>query len=1004
MGNLNNLYISQSFQSLAHLGTDTSLVPGTMTVLQDGIGQSLNIFFDGTNISSSGNLYAANITASVINTGSFATTGSNTFVGANIFSSSVDILGGLNLYQNGIYMGLPKQMGDPYDTNILISTPKIVGQSGSGNRLILTGDTMTSKGVTILNGLGITGSVVISPLPGMTPTGGDLDVYGTFTSSLQNGYIWVGNSSGKTTTVATSSLVTNINTGSLVTTASFNAYTQSNNQRVSSLEAATSSYVTETESGSFLITASVNVNVLTFTKGNGSTFDLTVQASGSAPAGTISSSAQITALGFLQTSSFNQYTSSNDQRVNSLEVNSASVNTSITNINSATQSLQSQLATIGGQSGSWITESETGSFARYDVSNPWSANQTFTNITAVSASFTYVQTIFETASVIYSSGSNQFGDAADDTQTLYGAVKVMNALTASGLNYPTADNGAKSFIQTDGAGNLSLQYVDAIFETVRNMSGVTLTKGTPVYISGSTGDNGNAYVADASDTNKMPAMYILGEDLIDSATGIALVSGLIEGVNTSGYPAGTQIYVAEGGGWSANRPSGSTSIVQKLGVVTKDGIGGQGVVINQLEAELPNLQTGYIWVGNDTNQPIAISTGSFVKEEETGSLLTTASFNAYTQSTDVRLNNLELTSASLLIDTDNLELFSASALISINSLNSKTGSYATTGSNVFVGNQTISGSLIQSGSNSILAGPGGAGVGTHILNRVLISGPDTGDTPRLYISGSDGGFSEFGRGFINQDTTKTAGLGASIFTGAGPSAVASNTVAVYNSDFSTDIELQIFANSSGVGLSDWDNGTSFNYVPFMTLTPNNGNNPAPVFTRGLEVTGSTNIAELTASLQTGYVWVGNASGRTTTVATSSFGGGGAAFPYTGSAEITGSLGITGSLSGFVNALTIASNTASLDFSRGNFFTLQLVSGSITHLTATNIKGGQTINLLVKTDSGSAAATGSLTFSSTFKFAGGFDYTPTAITASQDLVSFVTFDTTQILASQVKNLS
>ena len=31
---------------------------------------------------------------------------------------------------------------------------------------------------------------------------------------------------------------------------------------------------------------------------------------------------------------------------------------------------------------------------------------------------------------------------------------------------------------------------------------------------------------------------------------------------------------------------------------------------------------------------------------------------------------------------------------------------------------------------------------------------------------------------------------------------------------------------------------------------------------------------LTASLQQGYVWVGNASGRTTTVPTSSFGGGG----------------------------------------------------------------------------------------------------------------------------------
>ena len=89
MGSLSNLYISQSYQSLAHLGTNNALVPGTMTKLEDGIGQSLNISFDGTNISSSGNIYAANITGSgaSINTGSFVTTSS-----FNSYTSSQDLL------------------------------------------------------------------------------------------------------------------------------------------------------------------------------------------------------------------------------------------------------------------------------------------------------------------------------------------------------------------------------------------------------------------------------------------------------------------------------------------------------------------------------------------------------------------------------------------------------------------------------------------------------------------------------------------------------------------------------------------------------------------------------------------------------------------------------------------------------------------------------------------------------------------------------------------------
>jgi hypothetical protein len=60
--------------------------------------------------------------------------------------------------------------------------------------------------------------------------------------------------------------------------------------------------------------------------------------------------------------------------------------------------------------------------------------------------------------------------------------------------------------------------------------------------------------------------------------------------------------------------------------------------------------------------------------------------------------------------------------------------------------------------------------------------------------------------------------------------------------------------------------------------------------------GNQNISgSITASLQQGYVLVGNSSGATEAVPTSSFGGGGSGFPFTGSAELTGSLKLTGSL-------------------------------------------------------------------------------------------------------------
>jgi hypothetical protein len=329
-------------------------------------------------------------------------------------------------------------------------------------------------------------------------TNGDLFLSGSLTASLQNGYIYVGGADGKTKAFATSSLVATVDTGSLVTTASFNSYTQSTNIRLNNLESTS---------------ASVNVSI------------------------------------------------------SNLNLTTSSFATSISNLNSATQSLQSQLATIGGQSGSWITESETGSFARYDVSNPWSANQTFTNITATSASFTYLTTLYETASVIYSSGSNQLGDELTDIQTLSGSVKIQGGLTINGLD----------------------------------------------------------------------------------------VTGSLNNLNSA---------------------------------------------TASLQGQLNNIGS---------------QSGSWITESETGSFVTTSSFNSYTSSTNVRLNNIEATTASLLIETNNLELFSASALISINNLNSTTqslqsqlttiggltGSYATTGSNSFLGNQTVTGSLILSSSNAI---------------------------------------------------------------------------------------------------------------------------------------------------------------------------------------------------------------------------------------------------------------------------------------------------------------
>jgi len=659
-------------------------------------------------------------------------------------------------------------------------------------------------------------------------TAGNLYLSGTFSASLQEGYLYVGNSSGRTIAFPTSSLVTNINTGSLVTTSSFNqytastniaianinAYTQSNDQKWNNLAGQSGSWVTAAITGSSLVTTSVNLNTITFTKGDNSTFAIIVNTGSAATPltslnqftqsqyvsnsffattgsntftdnqiingtlninsafansvfdvgelqilgidgriklngsngatlrlngvstsgmndfdiktidnagvgiivlqnannnfiftkfdgndtttiynklnveGSVNITGSLTASlqqgyvwvgnangtssivptssfidtfnsgGLVTTSSFNQYTASTNIRLNNLESTSASVNIAISNINAYTQSNDAKWQDLGNKSGSWITESETGSFARYDVSNPWSANQTFTNIFATSASFQYVQTIFETASVIYSSGSNQFGDELTDTQTLSGSVKVQGSLTVNGTPVLTSSVDISSLNAYTASNNEK-------WNTLGGLTGSFATTGSNTFT---------------------------GQQKIDS--NIFLSDGTLDGVSL--YANALNNYNLE---------------------VTKD---------LRLQGTLTaSLQQGYVWVGDASGRTTTVATSSFIDaipltslNEFTTSQNTknttlenvTASLQAYTASNDQKWSNLAGQSGSWITESESGSFLITSSLIDTNHAIQFTkgdnttyvnGGFAATGSaNTFTSLQTFA-----SGSNSITLHP-----------------------------------------------------------------------------------------------------------------------------------------------------------------------------------------------------------------------------------------------------------------------------------------------------------
>ena len=110
--------------------------------------------------------------------------------------------------------------------------------------------------------------------------------------------------------------------------------------------------------------------------------------------------------------------------------------------------------------------------------------------------------------------------------------------------------------------------------------------------------------------------------------------------------------------------------------------------------------------------------------------------------------------------------------------------------------------------------------------------------------------------------------------------------------------------------------------------------------------------------------------------------------------------LTGSLRGQVSALSIASNTASVNLSTNNFFTLTLANGTGTNISPTNINPGQTVNILVTQGT---AGTGTVTFPSLVKQPSGSLYTGSAVANAIDIVTMIAFDSTNVYVSSIKNM-
>ena len=248
-----------------------------------------------------------------------------------------------------------------------------------------------------------------------------------------------------------------------------------------------------------------------------------------------------------------------------------------------------------------------------------------------------------TASIISASG-NLFASASDDSTI--GHVALYN--TSSGQFFYTASSAiggggitpsqTGSFLTTASAefsettftkGDGSTFQVDTtprqVIENVKNLESGTLTKGTPVYASGSTGNAINVYAASSSLSTRMPAAYVLKQDLTTGQEGLGILTGFSNNTNTTGFEAGDVLYVHSAGGYTNVKPTGS-NLIQNLGkVIVGQSVNGSIVFSGAGRAnDIPNITPGYFWAGNSDSVATATPTSSLITDPkyqvyETGS-------------------------------------------------------------------------------------------------------------------------------------------------------------------------------------------------------------------------------------------------------------------------------------------------------------------------------------------------------------------------------------------------
>jgi len=232
-------------------------------------------------------------------------------------------------------------------------------------------------------------------------------------------------------------------------------------------------------------------------------------------------------------------------------------------------------------------------------------------------------------------GNTTLGDAASDFHKISGSLNISGSQT--GLLHVRGDVTASNVMPqadlTYDLGSTTLQwnniYANELIGNLEgavkfdaiNSEGAAISKGQVVYINGVSGQTPTVGLAACDDASKMPAFGLAAADAANSASVQIVTFGSLSNLNLTtlygkSFTAGDVIFVETGSNGTSGSltniaPTGSNNLLQNMGKVVRNGGGGDGQIkvggAGRSNAT-PNLDEGYLFVGNGSDQSVQDNT------------------------------------------------------------------------------------------------------------------------------------------------------------------------------------------------------------------------------------------------------------------------------------------------------------------------------------------------------------------------------------------------------------